>query len=165
VISWSVAENESGNYFQIEKSLDGKNFIATGITFNTTKTGNESYSYKEAKNNYSYYRLKVFNKDQSVAYSKIILIKNDSDKTSQSLRLLQNPVQSSLNFSYQSFSNDIGVISIYTISGTRLSTTKSLIHQGANSFSIELNNKLTNGMYVLEITSGNQRSTTKFLKQ
>ena len=165
VISWSVAENESGNYFQVEKSLDGKNFVAAGVTFNTTKTGNESYSYKEAKNNYSYYRLKVFNKDQSVAYSKIILIKNEDGKTSQSLRLLQNPVQSSLNFSYQSSNNDMGVISIYTISGTRLSTTKSLIHQGANSFSIELNNKLANGMYILEITSGNQRNTTKFLKQ
>jgi hypothetical protein len=165
VISWSVAENESGNYFQVEKSLDGKNFVAAGVTFNTTKTGNESYSYKEAKNNYSYYRLKVFNKDQSIGYSKIILIKNDADKTSQSLRLIQNPVQSSLNFSYQSSNNDMGVISIYTISGTRLSTTKSLIHQGGNSFSIELNNKLANGMYILEITSGNQRSTTKFLKQ
>jgi cobyric acid synthase len=93
------------------------------------------------------------------------LIKNDDSKTIQSLRLLQNPVQSSLNFSYQSSSNDIGVISIYTISGTRLSTIKSIIHQGANSFSIELNNKLTNGMYILEITSGYQRSTTKFLKQ
>jgi hypothetical protein len=93
------------------------------------------------------------------------LIKNDADKTSQSLRLIQNPVQSSLNFSYQSSNNDMGVISIYTISGTRLSTTKSLIHQGGNSFSIELNNKLANGMYILEITSGNQRSTTKFLKQ
>ena len=165
LINWSVAENESGNYFQVEKSLDGKNFVAAETIFNTTKAGNESYNYRVPKANYNYYRLKVFNKDQSVAYSKILLLKTDSDNTNQSLRLLQNPVQSSLNFNYQAVNNNLSIISIYTISGTRLSTTKMAMHQGTNAFSFDLKNKLTAGLYILEVISGGARSATKFIKQ
>ena len=165
VINWSVAENESGHYFQVEKSLDGKNFIAAGMIFNTAKKGNESYSYKEAKSNYEYYRLKVFNKDQTIAYSKIIVIKTTVGNTTENMRLLQNPVQSTVNFNYESSINTIANINIYTITGTRLFTTKAAIHKGSNAYSLDISNKLSGGTYILELQTGNQKTTTKFIKQ
>jgi hypothetical protein len=165
VINWSVAENESGQYFQVEKSLDGKSFIAAGIVFNTTKKGNELYTYREAKTHYDYYRIKVLNKDQTIAYSKIVVVKNSAGNANEELRLLQNPVQSSVNFSYNSPLNTISSISIYTITGTRLFTSKVAMHQGMNSYSLDISNKLASGTYILELQTGNQRTTTKFIKQ
>ena len=165
VISWSVAENESGNYFQVEKSTDGKNFEPAAVISNTTKTGNETYSYKEVKDNYDYYRLKVFNKDKSVAYSKIILLKTNTGKTTADIQLLQNPVMSSLKFNWESFTNQINIINIYTITGTRLFTTKVATHKGYNTVSLDLNSNMAQGTYILELISGNQRTSTKFLKK
>ena len=165
VINWSVAENESGQYFQVEKSLDGKNFIAAGMVFNTAKKGNELYTYRETKTQYDYYRLKVLNKDQTIAYSKIVVVKNNAGNAVEEMRLLQNPVQSSLNFSYNSTLNTITNISIYTITGTRLFTSKAAMHQGMNSYSLDISNKLSSGTYILELKTGNQRTTTKFIKQ
>ena len=164
LIEWSVAENESGSYFQVEKSLDGKNFISTGIVFNTAKTGKEFYTYKESKDNYNYYRLKVLNKDQSIAYSKILLLKSNSEYTTV-VNLLQNPVASTVNFNYQSNANAISTISIYTITGSRLFTTMAATHVGLNSMSLNVSNQLTPGTYVLELLINNQRTTTKFIKQ
>lgn len=164
-INWSVAENESGQFFQVEKSLDGKNFIAAGLIFNTPKKGTEYYTYKESKSNYEYYRLKVLNKDQTMAYSKIVVIKTNAGSSTEALRLVQNPVQSSVNFNYESAINTISNIGIYTITGTRLFTTKAAIHKGVNFYSLDISNKLPSGTYILEIQTGNQRTTTKFIKQ
>ena len=164
VITWSVAENESGNYFQVEKSTDGKNFVAAGTISNTNKTGNETYSYKEVKDNYDYYRLMVFNKDKSIAYSKIILLKTNTEKATPDIQLLQNPVISSLKLNYQSSANQVNSLSVYTINGVRLFAKTVSMHKGFNTVSIDLNN-ITQGTYILELTSGNQRSSTKFFKQ
>jgi hypothetical protein len=165
VITWSVAENESGQYFQVEKSLDGKTFVAAGMIFNSTKKGNESYSYRETKTSYDYYRLKVLNKDQTIAYSKIVVVRSNGGISNGELRLTQNPVQSAVHFNYESSMNTISNISIYTITGTRLFTSKAAMHQGMNSYSLDISNKLASGTYILELQTGNQRSTAKFIKQ
>jgi hypothetical protein len=165
VITWSVAENESGQYFQVEKSLDGKTFVAAGMIFNTIKKGNESYLYRETKTSYDYYRLKVLNKDQTIAYSKIVVVRSNSAISNGEIRLTQNPVQSAVHFNYESSMNTISNISIYTITGTRLFTSKAAMHQGMNSYSLDISNKLASGTYILELQTGNQRSTAKFIKQ
>ena len=164
VIEWSVAENESGKYFQIEKSQDGKNFTSAGIVFNTNKTGNEFYTFNENQDNYNYYRIKVLNKDQTVAYSKIVVLKS-SDESSSVLRLMQNPVLSSVSFNYQSTAPGAGSVSIYTITGTRLFTAYTTLRKGSNFISLDLSNRLTQGVYILELFVNNQRTTTKFIKQ
>lgn len=165
VITWSVAENESGKNFQVEKSFDGKNFEPAGVVLNTTKTGSESYSYKEPKGNYSYYRIKVENKDHSIGYSKIILLNTNAENTIGTIQLLQNPVVSALKFKYQSPGNQINTVNIYTITGTRLFTTKVPTHKGYNTFSFDLNSNMAQGTYILELISGTQRFSAKFLNQ
>ncbi len=165
VIQWTVLENEGGSYFQIEKSLDGKNFVSAGIVFTTTKVGAASYEYKEQKSEYTYFRLKELNKDKSISYSKILLLKSTSEQNALSLQILQNPVLTSLNFNLQSPVTGLSTISIYTITGTRLFTSKAAIHQGLNSLSLNAGNKFVTGTYILELSINNQRTTTKFIKQ
>lgn len=165
VIQWSVTGNESGSYFQIEKSLDGKNFISAGIVFNTAKIGNESYQYSEQKSHYIYYRLKEFNKDKSVSYSKILLLRATSVQNALTLQLLQNPVTGPVTFNFQSPQAGLSTISIYTITGTRLFTSKAAMHQGLNTVSLNAGVNLVAGMYILELSINNQRNTTKFIKQ
>ncbi len=48
VLQWAIAENETGERFEVEKSNNGKNFVMAGLLFTTEKQGIETYFFKDA---------------------------------------------------------------------------------------------------------------------
>jgi hypothetical protein len=162
-LQWTVAENEAGKYFEIEKSVDGRNYTTAGVVMVTQKTGSETYSYKDDIQNATYYRLKMVNEDGSVSYSKIILIKVQVDE-SNTIALLQNPVRDNLSFSFTSSTDKASDITIYSMAGTKVLTQKIATQKGRNSVSIALNSYITSGTYILEVRNNTERSITKFIK-
>jgi hypothetical protein len=162
-LQWTVAENESGKYFEIEKSVDGRNYTTAGVVMVTQKTGSETYSYKDDIQNATYYRLKMVNEDGSISYSKIILIKVQVDE-SNTIALLQNPVRDNLSFSFTSSTDKASDITIYSMSGAKVLTQKIATQKGRNSISIALNSYITSGTYILEVRNNTERSITKFIK-
>jgi len=162
-LQWTVAENETGKYFEVEKSFDGRNYTTLGVVMVTQKVGTETYSYKDDIQNATYYRLKMVNEDGSVSYSKIILIKVQVDE-SNTISLLQNPVRDNLSFSFTSSTDKASDITIYSIAGTKVLTQKIATQKGRNSISIALNSYITSGTYILEVKNNTERSITKFIK-
>ena len=74
-LNWKVEENEAVYMFEVEKSLDGKNFSTAAIVFGTDKSETEEYQFFEkASKPKSVYRIKLINKQRQVAYSKIITV-------------------------------------------------------------------------------------------
>lgn len=110
-LNWTVAENETGNYFEVERSSDGKNFTTVAVVSTTQKQGNEAYIYSEAAQTNAYYRLRIVNKDKSASYSKVILVKGQTT-TANTVNLYQNPIQETLAFSFPSASNVSNEIAI-----------------------------------------------------
>lgn len=163
-LNWSVADNETGNYFEVERSTDGKSFSTVAVVSTTQKQGNEAYSYKETAQATAYYRLRIVNKDRSASYSKIILVKTQADNQS-ALRLLQNPVQQNLTFSITSSTSANNELAVYNLVGVKVYAQKLMLQKGTNSISVKLNSYLTAGTYILEVKNNSERSTTKFIKQ
>ena len=163
-LNWTVAENETGNYFEVERSSDGKNFTAVAVVSTTQKQGNESYMYNEAAQASAYYRLRIVNKDKSASYSKVILIKSQTT-TANTVNLYQNPIQETLNFSFNSTANASNEIAVYNLVGAKVYAEKLLAQKGTNSVSIKLNSHLTSGTYILEVKNSTERSIAKFIKQ
>lgn len=76
-INWTVDNNETANYFELEKSINGKRFATAAIIFCSEKNGTENYMFYETnkdKDNVSY-RLKMIDKKQIVELSETIFIK------------------------------------------------------------------------------------------
>ena len=163
-LNWSVADNETGNYFEVERSLDGKNFSTVAVISTTQKQGDDVYSYNEAAQASAYYRLKIVNKDRSTSYSKTILVKTQSE-TASTLRLFQNPVQETLTFSFTSSASTSNEIAVYNLAGLKVYAEKLMVQKGNNSVSVKLNSYLTAGAYILEVKNNLERNTTKFIKQ
>jgi hypothetical protein len=163
VVEWTVAENESGNYFEIEKSYDGKNFTSAGIVASTNKTGNESYRFTEPAGSQSYYRIKVVGKNKSLSYSKILVVKGKETTAANKINLLQNPVASALSFTYQSTIDNVSALTIYNINGAPVQTSRITIHKGLNTISLNVNNKIAAGTYLLELAN-TERSVVRFIK-
>jgi hypothetical protein len=162
-LQWTVAENETGKYFEVEKSFDGRSYTTAGMVMTTQKAGSETYSYKEGIQNATFYRLKMVNEDGSVTYSKIILIKAQ-EATSSTIALLQNPVKDNLSFSFTSLTDKATDVTIYSMSGAKVFTQKIATQKGRNSISVALNNYITSGTYILEVRNNTERNITKFIK-
>lgn len=166
-LSWIVMQNEDGNYFQVEKSNDGKTFSTAAVVMNTVKTGSKTYSHTDAAfSGTTYYRLKVVNKYTSVSYSKTAVLKETGDPKKSNLTILQNPVtSSSIRFQYNAYTSGTGTINLYNHAGMKVSTTQMAMHKGGNVYALHIDSRVPLGTYVMEIVNGAERSIAKLIKQ
>ena len=81
LLRWLIAKNETADRFDVERSADGINFTMAALVLTSEKNGNENYMFYENLSNKRkvYYRLKMYNKSQSINYSKTLVIHNTSN--------------------------------------------------------------------------------------
>jgi hypothetical protein len=164
-LSWAVAQNEHGNYFQVEKSSDGKTFTAAAIVMNTARSGAESYRYADAGfEGVVYYRLKVVNNNAVVTYSKMIVLNGITEMKQSNLTILQNPVTSAINFSYKTNRSGTGIINLYTTAGVKVYTSTMTVRSGLNETSFAINSRLAPGAYIMEVVTDSERSIARLVK-
>jgi hypothetical protein len=166
-LRWSVADNETGDHFQVLRSVDGKNFTEAGMVFINNKVGAESYNFtdKQDLDAVTYYKLKVVNKDKSVTYSNVIILKNATGKNAAGISILKNPVESTLTFTYTAASATQSNVAIYSASGVKVYSSRLSSQKGINAVSLSLDSHMVAGTYILEVTNGAERMVTKLLKK
>jgi hypothetical protein len=167
LLQWTVADNETGSHYIVEKSHDAVHFSAAGYVLGSEKTGMETYRFKESKELETtvFYRVQIINKDQSISYSKVIRLVSKSDAGLGQIRLMQNPVESYLNFSYQSSSEGKSTITIYNMTGAKLYATDVLLNRGINTVTLNLGGRIYQGAYIVEVVNNQDRSIAKFIKK
>ena len=136
-LAWTVANNENGYSFEVQKSGDGKEFKTIAVVTTTEKSGDETYSYKDDMQASAYYRLKLVSKGRVAIYSAILFIKKQGTTTS-ALSLLQNPVQSTLKFSFQSGINAATQVTVYNTLGVKVYQTSFAAQKGTNTIAMTL---------------------------
>ncbi len=164
ILNWNVSENEAGHEFNIEKSIDGKNFSTIAAITTNAKTGRAHYSFTDQSlpEGNSYYRIKIINKDNSISYSKVILVQAQTNTSD--IRLLQNPVSGKLKFKYNASVNSTLTINVYNSSGIKLHTSFLTVQKNANAL-IDLDLQIPPGIYILEVGNSIDRKTTKFIRR
>ena len=165
-LQWAVAENEGGDYFEIEKSEDGTRYKSVGVIFSTDRKGSENYLYKDPQTvtTTTQYRLKTASKTGGVAYSKVLVLKPGQTLETKALTLLQNPVINQVAFTVTTDQSGVSNLSIYNTSGIKVYSGTLSLQKGSNVFNLSLDGKLSTGSYILETTNSGGRNTAKFLK-
>ena len=166
-LAWSVADNETGNHFQVEKSNDGKTFQTIATVMCSTVSGLEKYNFNDPSfnTNGTFYRIKAVNNDQSKSYTQTIYIKGNTSSNGNKLTILQNPVNStSLTFNFEATASSQAEVTIYSFSGSKMHTQKLAVNKGNNTVSLPLSSQYTTGHYILEVKTADNRSTAKFVK-
>jgi hypothetical protein len=166
-LKWSVAENETGNQFQVLRSADGKNFSEISTVFISNKAGTESYTFADPKelDAVTYYKLKIENKDGSVSYSNIIVLKSATEKNGTAINILKNPVESTLTFTYSASAASQGQVAIYNTVGVKVYSSRLASQKGTNAVSLNLDSRMAAGTYILEVVNGTERAVTRMIKQ
>jgi hypothetical protein len=164
-LKWTVVENENNNYFEVEKSADGREYKSIARINATQKVAVENYSFTDDAQGRAFYRLKVVSKNNVRMFSNVLVFKNET-AAGRALNLLQNPVQQSVKISFVSEGNLATTLSVYHLSsGSKVFETTIPSWKGANVITTPLDAQLKAGMYLLEIKQSNYRSTVVFLKE
>ncbi len=165
-LNWTVADNELANNFEIERSVNGRDFTSVGVVFASEKMGTENYMFYEITSGTDkvMYRLKMIDKNQVANYSRILIFQLKST-ISNNIKIIGNPVNDKLTFSYTSPATLMVDVKVYDISGRILLNNKVNSLEGSNVISLPLSSTFKAGMYVVEVNNGTELHSSKFVKQ
>jgi Metallo-peptidase family M12B Reprolysin-like/Secretion system C-terminal sorting domain len=162
---WSSEDEKDVSKFEIEKSIDGQNFITLkGVQ----AAGNTNY-----RTNYTavddspggdriFYRVKAIDTDGRFKYSNTVMVSRTF--TSMDVNVYPNPVTGSATIEILSAENTTAYLEVIDAAGRRTVTSSILLRKGINIHTINLENKAT-GIYHLKLSSGNHTFSKKIIKQ
>ena len=165
-LNWTVADNETANSFEVERSFNGRDFTTVAIVFASEKMGTENYMYYETTSGTDkvMYRLKMIDKNREVDYSRILIFQLKST-IANNIKIIGNPVNDKLTFSYTSSATQSVDVKVYDMSGRIVLKNKVNSMEGSNVISLPLSSTFTAGMYVIEVNNGTELQSSKFVKQ
>ena len=146
-ISWDLKNNTGIVNYEVEKSVDGKNF---SIIQQVTVTDESQLNYTIFDNSLAannYYRIKAIGNNGIVTYSAITQVVTNDISTTH-FRLFPNPLQGNvLNLSLQNTFIGKYVVTILNAVGQKVSE-QQILHTGGNAiYSLSTNLSLVKGAY------------------
>jgi methionine-rich copper-binding protein CopC len=172
-IKWVTNFEQNSDRFEVERSFDGAHWVVAGtLKGQGVSTNKQPYSFvdKVGRNvvhkNDLYYRLKQVNLDKKESVSKILVVRVFNKKALRMVSVTPNPVKNDISVNVQLNENSFVVMKIMNNQGNEMMRKSPRVDEGQNSFVMDGSNKLTPGMYFLEVTvNSKDRMVAKLLKE
>jgi hypothetical protein len=165
-LSWKDAGERNVSYFTIQRSFNGNDFVSLGTIQAKNGTGSNAYDYADniEKTNAAkiYYRLKVFDKDQSYLYSKILPVALSI--YTGTLKVFPNPAKDQLFVLFKKQSTSKAELQITDILG-KVIYSNTINNAQQNNMAIADISSLSKGIYYVALISGNDIQRAQFIKQ
>lgn len=168
-LSWQTQGEVNNKGFEIERSLNGKDFEKIGFVNakgNPYMLANYLFLDKNPANGNNYYRLKQIDKDGTSTYSDVVLVRNIDYKKIEIISLYPNPSLNESTLLLSASKNDKVVINTVNSLGKIVSTQTVNTIVGENK--IQLNtSSLPKGNYIVTVAEVNSENfaTTNLIKQ
>ncbi|MFT3932621.1 MAG: sialate O-acetylesterase [Chitinophagaceae bacterium] len=162
LLSWTTADESGIDSYKIQVSQDGSSFNTIGTITATNGSGNQSYSFVDKNaGTKNYYRLQIVEKAGSANYSSLKLVTKQVGK----LSLLVSPNPTAINpmVSINSPVAQDAQIIINNANGQRVTIFKKQLIAGTNSFELNGSFLKTNGMYFVQLLTGDSFAQAKFI--
>jgi len=165
-LTWKVDLNETADRFEIERSVDGGKFTYVATVVGTQLSGTAVYNYIDAvsSNAKLAYRLRMIDNNQKLEYSKIISFYS-AGKASNTVSLLQNPVNDKINIGFQTLQTENVDIRVLDITGSLKATQRMSVQPGNNVLTMQLPGTLATGTYIVSVVHSNGMFNQKFLRR
>jgi hypothetical protein len=98
-LSWSTASETNNDYFEVQHSIDGRNFIVVGRVEGYGNSNTErdySFAHAVSGKEFSYYRLMQVDFDGRYEYSSIVSVRPEGNK-SEPITISPNPASDMVN--------------------------------------------------------------------
>lgn len=162
LLSWTATAVQDNDYFDIEKSTDGINWVKSGTVLGHAGSGVQQYNYNDAAplNGTSYYRLKVAGADGKFSYSPTRTV-NFTGLTG--IKVYPNPSTDHLVINVENNKAEIAQLAVVAANGRVVLTKAHQLVNGSNSFTIYYTNNMVPGLYLLKINTADGSHTVKFM--
>jgi hypothetical protein len=167
LLNWTTNSNNGIEYFEVERSFDGKNF--TPVSKIPTRSSNNSsadYSFDENvslfKIPYVYYRLKIKMTAKAMVYSSILRLNIPIGK--DDALIYPNPATDNIQLALSSDKKQDAKMLVYNFTGALIETKNLMLNQGTNVFSIDTG-KWKPGAYVVQLITQSQTIHKKLIIQ
>lgn len=164
-LAWETKTEANVSHFEIEKSVDGVNFVFVGkkVAKGTTSIRQvyDLTDFIPAQSN-NYYRLKTVDRDGKIEYSKVISVFFDKSFT---VTIYPNPVQMDINvFTIAEEKMEV-IYTIFDVTGKVLMNAPLLLNKNKDMNTIDLTN-LQPGIYNIRFENANHDllSVQRFVK-
>lgn len=119
-VSWDVREELNLNYYEVEKSLDGRNFENIGLVFpwdNQQVSNSYRFTDQHPFDGTNFYRLRIVDKDGSSKYSNIVLARTGALPNSSSISIAPNPVKGNIRAIFSGLGKGIYKVELRNVAG------------------------------------------------
>ncbi|MEJ2618176.1 MAG: T9SS type A sorting domain-containing protein, partial [Ignavibacteriaceae bacterium] len=172
VLSWKTATENNNSGFEVERSLDGKNFVKVGFVRGhgtTAKMNTYEFSDKLQNAGEFYYRLKQIDFNGTYKYSDVVKAASMVPKSFSLSQNYPNPFNPTTVINYDLPVASKVVLKVYDILGNEVATLVNK-EEAAGSYQIVFNSvntannkQLSSGVYFYRITAGNFTSIKKMM--
>lgn len=168
-LDWTTTHASYAGRFEIERSIDGKNWNGTGAV-DAANTRDYAYIDKLNRNVAArrdiYYRLKQVNADGSSITSRILVVRVYNTKTVDMISVTPNPAVNDIAVNVQLQEKGFVMMKVRDRSGNIVLRKGLHATRGASTFLIEGSSKLQPGPYILEvIVNSRERMLVKLVKE
>ena len=159
-LTWSTAMEENNSYFTLQRSSDGKNFISIATIKgqgNSNIVTNYSYNDNMPLSGVNYYRLQQTDFNGTSTYSTIIAIDDANTGTSNSPSVVVYPNPNNGTF-------DVSILNpgqSYTLEVIDVQGRQVYYNTGSNAAEAIKVSQLSQGLYIVKVTTNNEVITKK----
>lgn len=173
LVSWVTNFESNSDRFDIERSMDGKNWEKAGtLKAKGMSTTRQNYSFTDnvGKNNAIkkdlYYRLVQVDLDGTTSLSRILVVRVYNTKAVNTVSVTPNPAKNDIAVFLELHQSAVVTLRIMNNSGMEVQRKIVRANGGSNSFLIDGSSKLRPGMYILEvIVNSKERMVVKLIKE
>lgn len=168
-LKWQTESEISHDYFDVERSLDGRSFTPVGRRQSQHAVASANYSLTDidiASQGVSkiYYRLRMVSMDGRSDYSATVIVYLNA-KSSLLVKVLPNPFTATLSVSLNMPRNGKVQVSVIDLSGRRLLTQQRDVAKGFSTLPVDGVDKLSKGTYMLVMEVNGEKVVSKITKQ
>lgn len=168
VLNWETASEYNTDFFQLERSESEQNFTGIGqVPAKGISLSENKYSYTDLAPlpGHNYYRLKIFDQDNSFYYSNVVLIEMPAPAFQHSVEISPNPAADVVTLHMFSSMNDRVSLLLFDELGRLMSKRNFELFSGENNLSMDIA-ALPVATYLLQVQSsrGNAPELFKVVK-
>ena len=157
VLKWVTSNEPSNQFFEIERSADGRNFTRIGSLqgkgANSIPT-NYAIEDRNPVNGIAYYRLLQKNAAGNISYSEMKVVDRGL-KPSGYITIYPNPVHGLLTIKLFETANETTLLELYDMAGRRVGSKALNLISGEQNLQLHMS-ALDNGSYIIKIRLGKE---------
>jgi hypothetical protein len=161
-ISWDVEEDGKIAGYEIEKSMDGRNWHGIYLTGTDGTVGSRSYQYIDQNIDYGYsqYRIRLIGTGK---YSEIQAVRRIN--LDEVVTIRPNPASDKVVLRVESHVRSMVAITLCTLTGREVHRQQQVVQAGATDIGLNLPGYLPNGTYLVNLYLNGERASRKLIIQ